>query len=114
MPKLLVVAPEPEFRKSLQFALEAEGHSVVTRDGLTDVRGMPKDCDCAILDHHAAQGHLPVAVSFAQTMAPVILLANSQTHPLASQCFQTITKPFLGPYLSKAVASALRHRHPTP
>lgn len=113
MSKLLIIAPDPGFRESLRFALEAEGHAVTTREGLNDPDGNPEDVDCSILDHHAAQGHLPAAIAFAEAMSPVILLANTGTHPLAAHCFSTVTKPFLGPYLSKAIASALRHRQAT-
>lgn len=114
MPKLLVLAPDPDFRQSLQFALEAEGYSVVGLASLTDPACTADDVDCVILDHHAAQGHLPAAIAFAESMAPVILLANADTHPLAAHCFRTVTKPLLGPYLSQAIASALRHRRSTP
>ncbi len=113
MTKLLIVAPDPSFRNSLQFALEAEGHSVIGREGLDDPEGIPEDFDCAILDHHAAQGHLPAAIAFAEGMSPVILLANTETHPLARYCFGTVTKPLLGPYLSEAIADALRRKGTT-
>ena len=77
MPKILVIAPNAGFRSSLQFALEAEGYSVVSRESLNDPQGIPDDVACTVLDHHAAQGHLPAAITLAEAMSPVILLANS-------------------------------------
>lgn len=111
MAHILVVAPNADFQQSLRFALEAEGHTVTSVFGLHDPAGFPSDTDCVILDHHAAQGHLPAAAAFVEAYAPVILLANTATHPLAQHSFSTVTKPFLGPYLSKAVASAIRSHH---
>ena len=107
MPRLLIIAPDPDLRKSLQFALEAEGYAVVSREGFADPAGIPLDFDCAVLDHHATRGHLPVATTFVEGASPVVLLANSDTHPLAAHSFRTLTKPFLGPHLSKAVIEAL-------
>jgi DNA-binding NtrC family response regulator len=113
MSRILIIAPGADLQKSLQFALEAEGHSVLLRDGFHDPRGIPDDFDCAILDHHAAQGHLALASAFVETASPVILLANTDTHPLAQHSFRFITKPFLGPSLSKAVGEALAKLAPT-
>lgn len=114
MSRLLVIAPNPDFRKSLQFALEAEGYTVMSREGFHDPAGIPQEFDCAVLDHHAAQGHLPLAMTFVEAASPVVLLANSDTHPLAGHSFRTVTKPFLGPRLSNAIAEALAQGpHPT-
>ena len=109
MAHILVLAPNEEFRQSLQFALEAEGHEVTSRDGFHDPSGLP-DADCTVLDHHAAQGHMSLAADFVERHAPVILLANTSTHPLALHSFRTVTKPFLGPFLSQAIGSAVRAR----
>lgn len=108
MAHILVLAPSEELRKSLQFALEAEGHKVTSRDGFHDPSGLPEDADCAVLDHHAAQGHMSFAADFVERYAPVILLANTSTHPLSPHSFRTVTKPFLGPFLSQAIGSAVR------
>lgn len=108
MAHILVLAPSEELRHSLQFALEAEGHEVTSRDGFQDPSGLPDDVDCAVLDHHAAQGHMPAAADFVERYAPVILLANTPTHPLTALSFRTVTKPFLGPFLSQAIGSAVR------
>lgn len=111
MAHILVLAPSEELRRSLQFALEAEGYHVTSRDGFQDPAGLPDDADCAVLDHHAAQGHLAAALDFVERFAPVILLANAPTHPLALRSFRTVTKPFLGPFLSQAIGSAVRAKH---
>lgn len=113
MSTVLVIAPNGDFRKSLQFALEAEGLTVVSREGFHDPSGIPEDFDCVILDHHAAQGRLPLAMSFVEAASPVILLANTDTHPLAAHSFRTVTKPFLGGHLSKAIAEALARAQTT-
>jgi hypothetical protein len=112
LPTVLTIVPDSEFSASLQFALEAEGYTVVPRADFGDPRGLPKAFDCCVLDHHAAVGHLPTAMSFVDEAFPVVLLANAETHPLAAHSFRTVTKPFLGPLLSDAISAAL-HRTPT-
>ena len=109
MAHVLIVAPSGELRRSLQFVLEAEGHLATTRDGFEDPLGLP-DADCTVLDHHAANGHLEAATDFVQHHGPVILLSNAPAHPLAAHCFRTVTKPFLGPFLSQALSQAIRAR----
>lgn len=108
MAHVLIVAPSGELRRSLQFVLEAEGHQATSRDGFEDPDGLPEGADCTVLDHHAAVGHLQAATDFVQSHAPVILLSNTPGHPLAPHCFRTVTKPFLGPFLSEALRQAIR------
>ena len=108
MAHVLIIAPNGELRRSLQFVLEAEGFVATTRDGFDDPLGFPDDADCVVLDHHAAQAHLPAATDFVQRHAPVILLSNTPAHPLAPHCFRTVTKPFLGPFLLQALWHAIR------
>lgn len=108
MAHILIVAPSGELRRSLQFVLEAEGHQATSRDGFEDPHGLPAAADCTVLDHHAVAGHLQDAIDYAHRHAPVILLSNTPGHPLAEHCFRTVTKPFLGPFLSEALRQAIR------
>jgi CheY-like chemotaxis protein len=110
MAHVLIVAPNGELSRSLQFVLEAEGHLATTRDGFEDPRGFPEDADCTVIDHHAAHGNLQAALDFVQRHEPVILLSNAPDHPLAAHCFRTVTKPFLGPFLLQALWHAIRSK----
>lgn len=108
MAHILIVAPSEDLLRSLQFVLEAEGHRVTARDGLLDPLGIPDDVDSVVLDHHAVQGPIASVEALLRHHAPVILLSNSPDHPLADRCFRTVTKPFLGPFLSQALWHAIR------
>jgi len=109
MPHVLIVAPDTDLRRSMQFALEVDGYHVTGRASLAEVNVRPEDVDCVILDHHMADLRLNEARSFCARFEPVVLLANTATHPLASAAFRTLLKPQLGPSLSRAVSDAVRY-----
>lgn len=113
MGHLLVIAPTAELRNSLRFALEAEGHDVTVHARVGDLTEPPSEFDCAILDHHALDGNAAEAAAFLQKFSPVVLLANINPHPLSHLSFITVTKPSLGPLLSRAVGQAIQSRSTT-
>lgn len=112
MPRILLVAPDTDLRRSLEFALRAEGFDVTCRANI-GAREQPSGYGCTVLDHHAAGTDSAAAASFCKSFSPVILLANQQPHPLSPWAFRTVLKPLLGRALSDAVHDALGAREPT-
>ena len=103
---ILVVAPNPDFRRSLTFALESEGYAVTEQGGL-DPLGGPGGFDAVVLDHKAIEGPREGILSFCRTASPVVLLAG-QTQPwLVDSVFRSIPTPLMGTSLVQAVAAAV-------
>lgn len=109
MAHVLLVVPDSDLRKSLDFALRADGHIVSWRSTL-DGDPIPVHFDCTILDHHAIGPNLRQGQAFCRAFWPVILLANSEGHELSGSAFRTVLKPMLGPVLSAALGDALEAR----
>jgi hypothetical protein len=108
MYRLLVVAPDLDLRRSVQFALEAEGYAVTWRASIGATE-MPYDFDCTVVDHHALGNDAAAARAFLVAFEPVILLANVP-HELSNSAFQTVLKPHLGAALTNAIRDALEAR----
>jgi hypothetical protein len=108
--QILVIAPSADLRHSLRFALEAEGYGVTVRENTSG--GLPPRIpyDCIVLDHHAAEADSEAARRLAIAFQPMVLLANSPSHPLSSLMFRTLLKPMLGPALANAVKDAVETR----
>jgi DNA-binding response OmpR family regulator len=106
MYRILIVAPDLDLRRSLQFALEAEGYAVDWRASIGATE-MPYDFDCTVVDHHALGNDAAPARAFLQAFQPVILLANAQ-HELSASAYRTVLKPHLGLALTNAIRDALR------
>ena len=111
MHRILIVAPDFDLRRSLQFALEAEGYAVTWRAGIVESE-MPHDFDCTVVDHHALGNDRTVAEAFLKAFEPSILLANNP-HALSAAAFRTILKPHLGPALTAAIREAIETRKVT-
>ena len=108
MGHLLIVAASQELRRSLQFAVEADGHTVHVSAGMETPGDSELRYDCTVFDHHAADRKSRDAIrDFFASHGPVVLLANSASHPLAAISHSTVLKPLLGPALSRAVANAI-------
>lgn len=106
MARILLIAPDSALRRSLEFALGAEGHSVTSRASIA-ARERP-DYDCTVLDQHAIGNDTVSAARFCDIFAPVILLTNNISHPLAGNAFRTLLKPSLGAALIGAIDEALK------
>ena len=105
MARILLIAPDSALRRSLEFALGAEGHDVTSRVGIA-AHEWPA-YDCTVLDQHATGNNEAEAAAFCTIFAPVILLTNQLPHPLASAAFRTLLKPLLGAALIQAIEEAL-------
>jgi hypothetical protein len=109
MKRVLIIAADADLRRSVQFALEAEGYIVTCRVSLA-AHERPQDFDCTVVDHHVLGSEHRAARAFFQSFSPVILLANAAPHPLSPWARQTLLKPMLGPALSAAIRGALESR----
>ena len=106
MARILIIAPDSELRKSVEFALSVEGHDLTSRASI-GARESPH-YDCTVVDHHALGSDRVIAVRFCAIFAPVILLSSQIAHPLSEHVFRTLLKPLLGPALVSAINDALR------
>jgi DNA-binding response OmpR family regulator len=107
MPRVLIVAPDMDLRRSLEFLLEADGYAVVSCASVGAARNLGR-FDCAILDHQAIAPPHEDVLEFCREARPLILLSGS-AHPwLAEGVFQVVQKPLLGKPLLAAVEDALR------
>lgn len=107
--RLLIVAPDPDLRRSLEFALEAEGYAVASCATI-DAADMAEAYDCTILDHRAAAAPTDAVLSFCRRADPVVLLAGNPTPWLAARVFRVVQKPLLGEPLSNAIRDAIVSR----
>lgn len=108
MARILVIAPDEDLRRSIEFALGAEGHRVKWRSSIGATE-MPGDFDCTVVDHHALGNNKAVARAFLEAFEPSILLANGP-HDLSHLAFRTMLKPHLGAALTAAIHDALEAR----
>jgi hypothetical protein len=105
--KILVIALNPAFRRSISFALEAEGH-VVTSHAILLAPEEGRGYDCVVLDHRAANVVPREAVlDFCAHSPRVILLAGHPEEWLASRVFRVVRTPQVGDELSVAVRTAI-------
>lgn len=85
MARILIVVPDRDLRRSVQFALEAEGHTVSWRASI-GATALPSNFDCTVADHHALGNDVAVAQAFLQAFEPVVRLANFP-HDLSALAF---------------------------
>jgi hypothetical protein len=111
MTHVLLVAPDSDLRKSVEFALQAEGYDVTSCASI-GARERPR-YDCTIVDHHALGNNQRFAADFCRIFRPVILLANLVPHPLSPFAYRTVMKPLLGAALTDAIHDAIGHRAAT-
>ncbi|MBL8597310.1 MAG: hypothetical protein J0I48_20765 [Devosia sp.] len=104
--RLLLVAPDTDLRRSLAFALEAEGFAVTIRDTPPARSWLVSNrFDCTIVDQKALTGPDYEAIAFCIKAHPVVLLA-SRPHPwLVEWVAEIVDLPLAG----NAVNSAVRH-----
>jgi hypothetical protein len=102
---VLVIAPNPGFRKSLEFALEAEGYVVDSQAHLAKAIASPltSSIRCAVVDEDAVPDRLNGRSELARFPGPVILLVDRPWPPPEPAGVLILVKPLLGNALIKAV-----------
>lgn len=79
--RVLVIAPDDDLRRSLVFALEAEGYHVTGRELLPDHSWVAEnDFGCTVLDQKALTGPDYRSIAFCVKAYPVVLL-TARPHP---------------------------------
>ena len=109
--RLLVVAPDADVRRSLVFALEAEGYEVGIRADLPAAPWLSTHpFDCAVLDQRAVRPCDREVLSDTLASAPVVLLAYRPQPWLTDKVSAIVETPALEGAMVAAVEHAL-HRH---
>jgi hypothetical protein len=105
--RVLVISPNPEFRRSLAFALEAEGY-VVTSHAVLLAPDEGRGYDCVVLDHKAAN-LVPreTALDFCAHSPHIVLLGGRTEKWLSSRVFRAVEIPQKGDALTTAVRAAI-------
>jgi FixJ family two-component response regulator len=106
---VLVVAPDSDFRHSLEFALEAEGFAVASHDCTDEAFASQRatEASCAVVDDRAIQNWREADTEFRRFGKPVVLLVG-RFRPLPELPLLTVlAKPFLGYPLIEAVRAAV-------
>ncbi|RWB26186.1 transcriptional regulator [Mesorhizobium sp.] len=101
---VLIVVPDREFRRSLEFALEVEGFSVASHASLADAMASPAAADavCAVVDEGAFRIDPASRRTLDRLAKPVILLADGFS--AAGDDPQTVlTKPLQGSALIELI-----------
>jgi len=106
---VLVIAPDRDFRRSLEFALEAEGFRVFAHDGIDGLLALPRSGEvaCAVVDDTALESRRSAAEEFMRFGKPVLFLSDWKPLPLDLPNTVVLTKPFLGGPLIDAVRSVI-------
>lgn len=112
MTRILLIAPDSDLRKSVVFALRAEGYDV-TSSASIGAHERASGYDCTVLDHHAVGLDPAAAARFCRLFAPVVLLADQPVHTLSPLAFRTVQKPLLGAALTDAIRDATAARDAT-
>ncbi|HEV7717503.1 MAG TPA: hypothetical protein VGO70_00845 [Arsenicitalea sp.] len=107
--RILVIAPEIDLRRSLEFALEAEGFLVTVRADIDlNLDLLDGSFDCTVLDQAALVGPPDRIISFCARAKPILLLADNPIHWLSASITARVEKPMLGGALSNAIGLALQ------
>jgi len=109
--RILVVAPDLSFRRSLAFLLETEGCRVDLSDLLPPASAFSGRYDCIVIDHRL----LPPGASGAKGPVdgpPLVLLASRIEEMTARGFDRVVEKPLLGRTLVDAVRAAVREGEP--
>jgi DNA-binding response OmpR family regulator len=102
---VLVAAPGAELRRSIVFALEADGYVAEAHASLNAAMAAPSaaNCVCFIVDENALDGQTRRAATLKRLGIPVILLVDRiRTIPRVAG-MKVLTKPMLGQSLLETV-----------
>lgn len=105
---ILVIAADSDLRRSLEFALEADGY-IVTAWSKLYITMLTSDLafDCTVLDHGALTVPPGEVIEFCIRARPIVLLSNSEIFWLSEWIAGSVEKPTPGGALSAAIQSAM-------
>lgn len=105
---VLVVVPDTTFRRSLVFALEAEGFAVRSHAHASQAFSSRSagQAVCAVVDDDAVEDWRAAAFEFGRFARPIVLLAGPFRDVPALPGVAVVPKPFLGAPLVDAVRLA--------
>lgn len=112
---VLVVAPDEGLRRSIAFALEVEGWSVLLSNSLAMLpnESHREPVGCAVIDDGAIASGGGDWDQIAGLAAPVILLVDDAKAVPATFAGSVLRKPLLGVRLVEAVAEAVARNVPS-
>jgi len=104
---VLVAAPGAELRRSIVFAIEADGYVAEAHATLAAALASPGASGslCLIVDENALDGPSHRAATLKRLGIPVILLVDRIRKIPRVAGMKVLTKPFLGPSLLETVRS---------
>jgi DNA-binding response OmpR family regulator len=102
---VLIIAPDREFRRSLEFALAVEGFSVDSYASLSEAIATPAALSaiCAIVDDGALRGDPLAQLALDRLFKPVILLVDGFSPAEPDWKAIVLTKPLQGRELIETV-----------
>ena len=113
--RILVVAPQFDMRRSLEFVLDAEGFEVASRSRIDFAApGASARFDCIVLDHQALAGPRDLIIAFCARAAPVVLVASKPIAWLSDWVSDTVEKPVKGGAITSSVKHVLASRTSVP
>jgi hypothetical protein len=109
---VLVVAPKEEFRRSIAFALEAEGFGVEAHELLTSALASPlaDSGDCTVIDDHAIKAVPGGWKTLNRFRQPIVLLSNQVEPAELPPHAIVLLKPLLGRSLTDTVIAVIAER----
>ncbi len=106
--RILVVAPQLDMRRSLEFVLDAEGFEVSSRSRLDYANPASSSrFDCIVLDHQALTGSREEVIEFCTHAAPIILVSSKPIEWLSGIVQDLVEKPVMGGAIANSVRRIL-------
>lgn len=100
--RIVVIAPDPIFRRSLCFLLEAEDYVVATLGVGEDIVLAKDAMDCVVLDESALS-----MIGVTALGCPVVMLVDRSERYHDGCAFHLVEKPMLGEALLRTVRSCI-------
>lgn len=106
--KVLVVVPNDELRRSIEFTVQAEGYEIESHAGFPTVFATHRvnGFDCAVVDEDAVDAGQHNLIEFARIAGderPVVVLVDRTAALADTVPFRLLRKPLLGPALIEAI-----------
>jgi FixJ family two-component response regulator len=100
-----VVVPDSELRRSIAFALEAEGYAIEQHVQLADAIGASTrpGVVCTVVDENALAGRSAQGLIPQGAHSPLVLLVDKMRTTAASSGLKVLTKPLLGHLLVETI-----------